>query len=109
MDREQRRIVPALRVYEVLIIGSLHPAHVLTDPKTLRHCFTEKTNTVHESIEAKCIFLNFKNSKSVHTLGQNRSVFDMLSRSFTKADLQLIQLKHKQLRKNIDFAFLQNF
>ena len=32
----------------------------------------------------------------------------MLSRSFTKAELQLNQLKHKQLPSQIDFAFLQN-
>ena len=32
----------------------------------------------------------------------------MLSRSFTKAELQLNQLKHKQLLPQIDFALLQN-
>ena len=32
----------------------------------------------------------------------------MLSRSFTKAELQLNQLKHKQLPPQIDFALLQN-
>ena len=32
----------------------------------------------------------------------------MLSRSFTKAELQLNQLKHKQLSPQIDFALLQN-
>ena len=32
----------------------------------------------------------------------------MLSRSFTKAKLQLNQLKHKQLPPQIDFALLQN-
>ena len=32
----------------------------------------------------------------------------MLSRSFTKADLQLNQLKHKQLPPQIDFALLRN-
>ena len=32
----------------------------------------------------------------------------MLNRSFTKAELQLNQLKHKQLPPQIDFAFLQN-
>ena len=32
----------------------------------------------------------------------------MFSRSFTKAELQLNQLKHKQLPSQIDFAFLQN-
>ena len=32
----------------------------------------------------------------------------MLSRSFTKTELQLKQLKHKQLPPQIDFAILQN-
>ena len=32
----------------------------------------------------------------------------MLSRSFTKAELQLNQLKHKQLPQQIDFSLLQN-
>ena len=32
----------------------------------------------------------------------------MISRSFTKAELQLNQLKHKQLPSQIDFALLQN-
>ena len=32
----------------------------------------------------------------------------MLGRSFTKAELQLNQLKHKQLPPQIDFALLQN-
>ena len=32
----------------------------------------------------------------------------MLSRSFTKAELQINQTKHKQLPPQIDFAILQN-
>ena len=32
----------------------------------------------------------------------------MLSRSYTKTELQLNQLKHKQLPPQIDFALLQN-
>ena len=39
---------------------------------------------------------------------KNLSVADLLSRSFTKAELQLNQLKHKQLPPQIDFALLQN-
>ena len=36
------------------------------------------------------------------------SVADMFSRSFSKAELQLNQLKHKQLPQQIDFALLQS-
>ena len=50
----------------------------------------------------------FSNLKTSHTPGKNLSVADMLSRSFTKAELQLNQLKHKQLPPQIDSALLQN-
>ena len=46
--------------------------------------------------------------KIIHTPGKNLSVADMLSRSFTQTELQLNQLKHKQLSSQIDFAILQN-
>ena len=50
----------------------------------------------------------FSNLKIIHTPVKNLSVADMLSRSFTEAELQLNQLKHKQLPPQIDFAILQN-
>ena len=49
----------------------------------------------------------FSPLKIVHTL-ENLSVADMLSRCFTKAELQINQLKHKQLPPQIDFSSLQN-
>ena len=50
----------------------------------------------------------FSKLKIIHTPGKNLSVADMLSRSFTNAELQLNQLKHKQLPPQIGFALLQN-
>ena len=50
----------------------------------------------------------FSKLKIIHTPGKNLSVADMLSRSFTKAELQLNQLKHKKLPPQVDFALLQN-
>ena len=50
----------------------------------------------------------FSKLKIIHTPGKNLSVADMLSRSYTKTELQLNQLKHKQLPPQIDFALLQN-
>ena len=50
----------------------------------------------------------FSKLKIIPTPGKNLSVADMLSRSFTKAELQLNQVKHKQLPPQIDFALLQN-
>ena len=46
--------------------------------------------------------------KIFHTPGKNLSVADMLSCSFTKAELQLNQIKHKQLPPQIEFALLQD-
>ena len=45
--------------------------------------------------------------KIIHAPGKSLSLADMLSRSFTKTELQFNQLKHKQLPPQIDFAFLQ--
>ena len=50
----------------------------------------------------------FSKLKIYHTPGKNFSNADMLSRSFTKAELQINQLKHKQLSSQIEFAVLQN-
>ena len=50
----------------------------------------------------------FSKLKIIHTPGKNLSVADMLSLSFTKAELQINQLKHKQLPPQIDFAILRN-
>ena len=50
----------------------------------------------------------FSKLKIIQTPGKNLSVADLLSRSFTKTELQINQLKHKQLPPQIDFAILQN-
>ena len=52
--------------------------------------------------------MKFSKLKIFPSPGKNLSVADMLSRSFTKAQLQLNQLKHKQLPPQIDFAVLQD-
>ena len=98
LDRELLGIVHALQIYEFLIIGSPHPIHIFTDHKPLLHCFTKKGY----------LSPRFSKLKIIHTPGRNLSVADMLSRSFTKAELQLNQLKHKQNPPQIDFALLQD-
>ena len=45
----------------------------------------------------------FSKPKNIHTPGKNFSVADLLSRSFTKEELQIDQLKHKHLPPQIDF------
>ena len=108
LDRELLSIVHDLQIYEVLIIGSPHPMHVFTDHQPLLHCFTKKGNLSPYFYRAQMQLTKFSKLKIIHTPGKNLSVADTLSRSFTKTELQLNQLKHKQLPPQIDFALLQN-
>ena len=54
LDRELLGIVPALQIYEFLVIGSPHPIHIFTDHKPLLHCFTKKVTLVLVFTELKC-------------------------------------------------------
>ena len=108
LDRELLGIVHALQINEFLIIGSPHPIYSFTDNKPLLHCFTKKFNLSPRFYRAQMQITKFSKLKIIHTPGKNISVADMLSRSFTKAELQINQLKHKQLPPQIDFAILQN-
>ena len=109
LDRELLGIVHALQIYEFFIIGSPHPIHIFTDHKPLLHCFTTKNGNLSPRVyRAQMQLTKFSKPKIFHTPGKNLSVTDMLGRSFTKAELQLNQLKHKQLPPQIDFALLQN-
>ena len=108
LDCELLGIVHALQIYEILIIGSPHPIHIFTDQKPLLHCFSKKGNLSPRFNRAQMQLTKFSKLKILHTPGKNLSVADMLSRSFTKAELQLNKLKHKQLPPQIDFALLQH-
>ena len=108
LDRELLGIVQSLQIYEFLIIGSPHPIHFFTDHKPLLHCLTKKSNLSARFYRAQMQLKNFSKLKIIHTPGKNLSVADMLSRSFTETELQLNQLKHKQLPSQIDFAILEN-
>ena len=77
------------QIYEFLIIGSPHPIHIFTDHKPLLHCFTKKGNLSPRFYRAQMQLTKFSKLKIIHTPGKNLSVADMLSRSFTKAELQL--------------------
>ena len=108
LDRELLGIVHALQIYECVIIGSPHPIHIFTDHKTLLLCFTKKGNLSPRFYRAQMQLTKFSKLKIIHTPGKYLSVADMFSRSFTKAELQLNQLKHKQLPPQFDFALLQD-
>ena len=104
IDRELIGIVHALQIYELIIIGSPHPIQIFKYHKPLLHCFTKKGNLSPRFYRAQLQLTKFSILKIFHTQGKKFSVADMLSRSFTKTELQLNQLKHKQLPPKTDFA-----
>ena len=50
----------------------------------------------------------FLKLKTIHTPGKNLTVADMLYRTFTKEQLQIHQLRHKQLPPQIDFSIMKD-
>ena len=108
LDRELLAIVYALQIYEFLIIGSPHPIYLFTDHKPLLHCFAKKGNLSPRFYRAQMQLTKFSKLKIIHTPGKNLTVADMLSRTFTKEQLQEHQLRHKQLPPQIDFSIMKD-
>ena len=50
----------------------------------------------------------FSKRKIIHTPGKNLTAADMLSRTFTKEQLQVYQLRHKQLPPQIDLSIMKD-
>ena len=50
----------------------------------------------------------FSKLKIIHTPGKNLTEADMLSRTFTKEQLQIHQLRHKQLPPQINFSVMKD-
>ena len=50
----------------------------------------------------------FSKLKIIHTPGKNLTVADTFSLNFTKKQLQLHQLRHKQLPPQIDFSIMKD-
>ena len=109
LDRELLAIVYALQIhFEFLIIGSPHPIYIFTDHKPLLHCFAKKGNLSPRIYRAQMQLTKFSKLKIIHTPGKNLTVADMLSRTFTKEQLQVHQLRHKQLPPQIDFSIMKD-
>ena len=70
LDREFLGLVHALQVYDILIIGSPHPIHILTDHKLLLHCFTKKGNLSPRFYRAQMQLTKFSELKIFHTPGK---------------------------------------
>ena len=108
LDREILAIVYALQKYEFLIIGSPHPIYIFTHHKPLLHCFAKKRILRTRFYRAQMHLTKFSNLKIIHTPGKNLTVADMLSRTFTKEQLQIHQLRHKQLPPQIHFSIMKD-
>ena len=108
LDRELLAIVYALQIYEFLIIGSSHPILIFTDHKPLLHCFAKKGNLSPRFYRAQMQLTKFSKLKDIHTPGKYLTVGDMLSRTFTKEQFQIHQLRHKQLPPQIDFSIMKD-
>ena len=108
LDRELLAIVYALQIYEFLIIGSPHPIYIITDEKPLLHCFAKKGNLSPRFYRAQMQLTKFSKLKIIQTPGKNLTVADMLSRSFTKEQLEIHQLRHKQLSPQINFSIMKD-
>ena len=70
--------------------------------------FYKKGHLSPRLYKAQTQLTKFTKLEIIHTPGKNLSLTDFLSRSFTKAELQINQIKHKQLPPQIDFAILQD-
>ena len=108
LDRELLAIVYALQIYEFLIIGSPHPIYMITDHKPLLHCFAKKGKLSPRFYRAQMQLTKFSKLKIIQTSGKNLTVADMISRNFTKEQLQIHQLRHKQLPPQIDFSIMKD-
>ena len=108
LDREFLAIVYALQIYEFLIFGSPHPIYIFTDHKPLLHCFAEKGNLSPRFYREQMQLTKFSKLKIIHTRGKNLTVADMLSKTFTKKQLQIHRLRHKQLPPQINFSIMKD-
>ena len=108
LDRELLAKVYALQIYDFLIIGSPHPIYIFTDHKSLLHCFARKGNLSPRVYREQMQLTQFSKLKDIHNPGKNLTVADMLSRTFTKEQLQVHQLRHKQLPPQIDFSIMKD-
>ena len=76
--------------------------------QTLTTLFCKKGNLSPRFHRAQMQLTKFSKLKIIHTPGINLTVADMLSRTFTKEQLQIHQLRHKQLPPQIDFSIMKN-
>ena len=95
--------------YKYMNFSSLdpHPIYIFTDHKPLLHCLAKKRILSPKFYRAQMQLTKFFKLKIIHTPGKILTVADMLSRTFTKEQLQVHQLRHKQLPPQIDFFIMK--
>ena len=75
----------------------------------LYYTILQKRETLaHDFIEHKCNYQMFPNQNSLILLEKQLTVADMLSRTFTKEQLQIHQLQHKQLPPQKYFSIMKD-
>ena len=86
----------------------------------IQHTFSQITNLYYTVLQKKKRNLSprfsraqmqltkFSKLKIINTPGKNLAVADKLSRTFTKEQLQIHQLGHKQLPPQIDFFIIKD-
>ena len=72
---------------------------------TIFTLFYKKSNLSPHFYRAQMQLIKFSKLKTIHTPGKNLSVADMLSRSFTKAQLQINQLNHDNFHHKLILLF----
>ena len=68
----------------------------------------KKGNLCPRFYRAQMQLTKFSKLKIIHTPGKNLTVADMRSRTFTKEQLQIHQLRHKQLPPQIHFSIMKD-
>ena len=68
----------------------------------------KKGNLSPRFYRAEMQLTKYSKLKIIHTPGKNSTVADMLSRTFTKEQLQIHQLLHKQLPPQVHFSFMKD-
>ena len=106
-DRELAGVIFALRAYEPYMIGTKYPITLFTDHGPILYLFTRKGNLTPRQYTAQMIFTRFPNLRIIHTAGTNLAVADILSRDFSSINSQEVQIKHKTLPPQIEFARMQ--
>ena len=72
------------------------------------YTFLQKGNLSPRFYREQMQLTKFSKLKTIHTPGKKLTVAHMLCRTFTKEQLRIHQLRHKQLPPQIDFSIMKD-